>query len=70
MGTLLTTRILTGIGDASPDDDDDPPECEPCGGMGRQWDPLSCSYFDCPTCGGSGYSNTEPDVDVGLDWVP
>ena len=53
-----------------PPDDDEPPECEPCGGHGRQWDPLSYSYFDCPTCGGSGYSDTEPDVDVGLDWVP
>jgi hypothetical protein len=52
-----------------PPDDDEPPECEPCAGMGRQWDPLSCSYFDCPTCGGSGY-NTEADVDVGLDWWP
>jgi hypothetical protein len=36
--------------------------------MGRQWDPLSYGYFDCPTCGGSGYSNTDPDV--GLDWMP
>jgi hypothetical protein len=54
----------------SPPDDDDPPECEPCGGMGRQWDPLSYGYFDCPTCGGSGYRNTEPDADVGLDWMP
>jgi hypothetical protein len=53
-----------------PPDDDDPPECEPCGGMGRQWDPLSYSYFDCPTCGGSGYRETEADPDVGLDWVP
>ena len=26
--------------------------------------------FDCPTCGGSGYRNTEPDADVGLDWMP
>jgi hypothetical protein len=53
-----------------PPDDDEPPECEPCAGMGRQWDPLSCSYFDCPTCGGSGYCDTEPDPDVGLDWWP
>ena len=52
-----------------PPDDDESPECEPCAGMGRQWDPLSYSYFDCPTCGGSGY-NTEPDADVGLDWAP
>jgi hypothetical protein len=70
MGTLLTKRILTGIGDASPPDDDDPPECEPCGGMGRQWDPLSYGYFDCPTCNGTGYRELEPDPDVGLDWMP
>jgi DnaJ-class molecular chaperone len=70
MGTLLTARNLPGTGDFDPPDDDEPPECEPCGGHGRQWDPLSYSYFDCPTCGGSGYRNTEADPDVGLDWVP
>jgi hypothetical protein len=65
----LTARNLPGTGDFDPPDDDEPPECDDCAGMGRQWDPLSCGYFDCPTCGGSGY-NTEPDPDVGLDWVP
>jgi hypothetical protein len=54
----------------SPPDDDDPPECDDCGGMGRQWDPLSYGYFDCPTCGGSGYRELEADPDVGLDWMP
>ena len=70
MGTLLTARNLPGIGDFDPPDDDEPPECDNCNGMGSYWLPQEYGYRECEDCNGTGYRNTEPDPDVGLDWVP
>ena len=64
MGTLLTARNLPGIGDASPPEDEDPPECDECNGMGRVWDATNYGYLDCDTCSGTGY---QPDDRDGYD---
>ena len=73
MPSLLTARNLPGIGDASPPDDDEPPECDDCNGMGRQWDVTTCDYADCDACNGTGYQpdgDGEPDFDPEFDTPP
>ena len=66
MPSLLTARNLPGIGDASPPEDEDPPECDECNGMGRVWDVTSYGYLDCDTCGGTGYQ-PEPEYEPGIE---
>jgi hypothetical protein len=61
MGTLLTARNLPGIGDAQPPEDEDLPECEPCGGMGSYWLPQEYGYRECEDCNGTGYRNDDRD---------
>ena len=66
MPSLLTARNLPGIGDSDPPEDEDPPECGECNGMGRVWDVTNYGYLDCDTCGGTGYQ-PEPEYEPGIE---
>ena len=65
MGTLLTARNLPGIGDASPPDDIEPPECGNCED-GLVWSDHT-GYVTCEDCNGTGYQpelEHEPGIEV------
>lgn len=73
-------KMLKGTGDFPPPEDLEAPDCDECdwhgevlhtacGGHGG-CDDCRMGYATCPGCNGTGYRNTEPDPDVGLDWMP
>ena len=66
MPSLLTARNLPGIGDSDPPEDEDPPECGECNGMGRVWDVTNYGYLDCDTCNGTG-KEPEPEYDPPME---
>ena len=75
MPSLLTARNLPGIGDASPPEDEDPPECSTCGSYGEILHPTcggdgrdDChmGYAVCPDCNGTGYQ-PEPEYEPGIE---
>jgi DnaJ-class molecular chaperone len=59
-------KMLKGTGDFDPPEDEDPPECSGCNGMGRCWDVASYGYYDCPDCNGTGYQ-PEPEYEPGIE---
>jgi DnaJ-class molecular chaperone len=63
---MTMAKMLKGTGDFHPPEDEDPPECDTCNGMGRVWDVTSYGYLDCDTCGGTGYQ-PEPEYEPGIE---
>jgi DnaJ-class molecular chaperone len=63
---MTMVRMPKGTGDFDPPEDEDPPECSDCNGMGRVWDVTAYGYLDCDTCGGTGYQ-PEPEYEPGIE---
>ena len=63
---MTMASMLKGTGDFHPPEDEDPPECDTCNGMGRVWDVTTYGYLDCDTCGCTGYQ-PEPEYEPGIE---
>lgn len=76
MGSLLTAINLPGIGDASPPDDDEAPDCRRCDGTGGVR--CTCHRGTCHKCGDAGIvtcskcngTGREPAPDFEPDFDP